>query len=67
MAVEMKSMHLSFSSFKGLTSNKSFKVWEEILGRLLTILIDSRTTCNFISKTMSTELKLEIVETPKLV
>ena len=63
--VDMKTMQLSFSSSKGLTSTKSFKVWGEILGRPMIILIDSGVTCNFLSKTITEELKLEIAKTPK--
>ena len=63
--VDMKTMQLSFSSSKGLTSTKSFKVWGEILGRPMIILIDLGVTCNFLSKTITEELKLEIAKTPK--
>ena len=60
--VDMKTMQLSFSSFKGWTSNKSIKVWGEILGKPMIILIDSRATYNFLSKTIVEELKQEIAK-----
>ena len=55
-------MQLSFLSFKGWTSNKSIKVWGEILGKPMIILIDSRATYNFLSKTIVEELKQEIAK-----
>ena len=66
-AVEAKPLQLSLASFKGLTSNESLKVWGEILGRLVTILINLGATCNFLSKTVVAKLKLEMAETPKYI
>lgn len=54
----------TLQSKEGLTSNKSFKVWGEIHGRKVLILIDLGATSNFISPGLVEELKIDMEDTP---
>ena len=63
LQLEVRSLRLSLASLKGLTSNKSLKVWGEIQGRPVIIMVDSGASCNFLSKTVALELNLNIEET----
>ena len=65
LQLDAKCLQLSLSSLKGLTSNKSLKVWGEIQGRPVIVMVDSGASCNFLSKTVALELKLKIEETPE--
>ena len=63
-ALELKALQLSSHSFWGLTSNKSLKVWGEINGERVVVLVDSGATANFISLKLVEELKLPMEKIP---
>ena len=52
-ALEMCSLHISFNSLKGFTSNKSLKVLGKLGGREVVTLIDNGATSNFTSKSLA--------------
>src|ERR1044072_2000244 len=64
LRLEGKTLQLSLQSREGLTTNQSFKVWGDIRGRAVLVLVDCGATCNFISWDLVEELGLEVEDTP---
>src|ERR1044072_6959975 len=64
LRLEGKTLQLSLQSREGLTTNKSFKVWGDIRGRAVLVLVDCGDTSNFISWDLVEDLGLEVEDTP---
>ena len=60
LEAELKELQLSSFSYWGLTSNKSLKVWGEIQGEQVIVLVDSGASANFISTKVVEKLQLPI-------
>lgn len=60
---ELKSLQLSLYSITRITSKKSIKVWGELAGRKVIVLIDCGASHNFISSVLVEEEAIEVTET----
>ena len=61
---ELRIPRIPFHNFKGLTSNKFFKVVRNLGGAEVVILVDTGATNNFLSRSLAHQLGLQIEETP---
>lgn len=60
---KLKNLQLSLYSITGITSKKSIKLWGELAGRKMVVLIDCRASHNFISSTVVEEEEFQVTKT----